>query len=338
MRYVSIHAPGDVTISTKDRPTPGEHDVLLRMIYGGICGSDLNTYLGTFAYSKYPCIPGHELAAEVVNSPDSRVRQGELVTVNPYYNCGVCYSCRRGMVNCCSDNQTMGVQREGGFAEYLCVPASRVISGRGLDAKTLVLMEPFAIGYHGIQKADVVPGERVLVIGAGTIGILAAIAARLKGAVVTICDISKAKLQKAASFGFMDGLLNDNAATFKEKVLQHTQGDGFDVVVEAVGLPVTFQNSVDATAYGGRVVVIGVGKTNLDFNFTIIQKKELRIFGSRNALDKDFHELIALCKAGEVDLEGIITDVLPFERAGEAFRRFAENRDEVLKMMLSWCH
>jgi len=314
----------------------GENEVLLRMIYGGICGTDLNTYLGKFAYSKYPCIPGHELSAEVLESSDPRHVKGELVTINPYYNCGVCYSCRRGLVNCCSHNETMGVQREGGFAEILSVPASRVISGKGLPAKTLALIEPFAIGYHAIKRADVNPGERVLVIGAGTIGVFAAISAQLLGASVTLCDISEKKLHKAEQLGFKNLILNDAGIPFKDVVESRTEGDGFDIVVEAVGLPITFQDSIDSVAFGGRVVVIGVGKDNLDFNYTLIQKKELHILGSRNALTQDFEQLILLCSQGKVDLDGIITDIFPFTRTEDAFNRFSMHREDVLKVILDF--
>lgn len=334
MNFISVESPGNVRVLKRPKIMRKENEVLLRMRYGGICGSDLGTYLGTFAYSKYPCIPGHELAAEIVECPENEksLASGMLVTVNPYFNCGTCYSCRRGLVNCCSDNQTMGVQREGGFVEYLTMPVSRVIPGGALSADKLVLIEPFAIGWHGIGKASIQPGDRVLVIGAGTIGIFAAMSARLKGGTVTLCDISSEKLERAKLFGFRDFIHNTDKDSFTRQI----GSDGFDVTVEAVGLPSTFQDCLDAAAYGGRVIVIGVGKKNLDFNFTLIQKKELQIFGSRNAVTADFTQLIELCNQGKIDLDGIVTDVFPYEQADDAFKAFSEHRDSKLKVLLKF--
>ena len=122
----------------------------------------------------------------------------------------------------------------------------------------------------------------------------------------------------------------------KKSVEQITKGNGFDVVIEAVGLPSTFQNSIDAAAFGGRVVLIGVGKKNLDFDFTLIQKKELNVLGSRNALKKDFLELIDLVKAGEIDLEKIVTNTYKFQEAEKAFRDFSENAGSMLKVVIDF--
>ena len=167
-------------------------------------------------------------------------------------------------------NQTMGVQREGGFAEYITMPIERIYDGKGLPAKTLALIEPFCISWHGVSRADVKAGERVLVVGAGTIGVLAAVAAK-------------------------------------------------------------------ANCFGARVVLIGVSKKNIDdFFFTIIQKKELNIYGSRNAMKKDFLELIDLVKAGGVDLEKIVTNTYKMADAPQAFADFSANAGKMLKVVIDF--
>ncbi len=157
MKAITIVSPSVVEIREIEKPVPGKDEALLRPLFGGICGSDLNSYRGTNAYLTYPRIPGHEFSAEIVEigENDRGFKVGDIVTANPYFNCGKCYSCRRGLVNACMSNQTMGVQREGGFSEYMVMPVSRLISGKGLDPKTLALIEPFCIGYHGIQRVGV---------------------------------------------------------------------------------------------------------------------------------------------------------------------------------------
>ncbi|WP_091236921.1 zinc-binding alcohol dehydrogenase family protein [Anaerobium acetethylicum] len=338
MKSIVINNPGDVEIREVEMPVPKEGEALLKLLYGGICGSDLGTYRGTFAYVSYPRTPGHEFSAEIVKigENDKGLKEGMVVTCNPYFNCGTCYSCERGLVNCCTTNQTMGVQREGAFSEYITMPIERIYDGKGLSAKTLALIEPFCISYHGVSRANVKKGDKVLVIGAGTIGVLAAVAAKALGAEVYISDIAEQKLEYAKEFGVDGTLLNDSPENFEARVNEITNGNGFDVTIEAVGMPSTFQNCIDAAAFGGRVVLIGVGKKNLDFNFTMIQKKELDVFGSRNALKKDFEELIDIVKNGNVDLEKIVTNTYKMEDAAKAFEDFDKNAGSMLKVVLEF--
>lgn len=338
MKAIFIEEPGKVTLREIEKPVPKEGEALLKLLYGGICGSDLGSYRGTFAYFSYPRVPGHEFSAEIVEiGPNEQgFKPGMVVTCNPYFNCGHCYSCRRGLVNCCTDNQTMGVQREGAFSEYITMPVERLCDGKGLPAKTLALIEPFCISYHGVSRAKVKAGEKVLVIGAGTIGVLAAVAAKQQGALVYISDVAQGKLDYAKQFGIDGTLLNDSAEHFAQQVKNITNGDGFDVTIEAVGLPSTFQSCIDAAAFGGRVVLIGVGKKNLDFNFTLLQKKELNVFGSRNAKMKDFIELIEMVKNGNIPLEKIVTNVYSFKDAATAFSDFDKNAGSMLKVVLDF--
>ena len=273
---------------------------------------------------------------EVDEDNGQGLRPGMIVTCNPYFNCGHCYSCEHGIVNACMDNQTMGCQRDGAFQEYITMPEERVYDGKGLDPMLLAAIEPFCISYHGVSRAEVKPGDKVLVIGAGTIGVLAAVAAKAKGAVVYISDVSMGKLDMAREFGVDGIILNDSPEGFDKAVKEITDGNGFDIAIEAVGLPSTFQNCIDAACFGGKVVVIGVGKKNLDFNFTLLQKKELNVFGSRNALKKDFVELIDLVKEGKVPVKGIITNIYKFEDGAKAFNDFANNPGNMLKVILDF--
>lgn len=339
MKAMYINAPGEVEIRDIEKPVRKKGEALLKILYGGICGSDLGSYRGTFAYFDYPRIPGHEFSAEVIEVDEDNeygIKPGMIVTCNPYFNCGHCYSCHHGTVNACMDNQTLGCQRDGAFREYFTIPVERVYDGKGMDPKTLAAIEPFCISYHGVSRANVKEGDNVLVVGAGTIGVLAAIAAKAKGAKVTISDVSEGKLKMAEEFGVDGTLLNDSQENFDKRVAELTNGEGFDVTIEAVGLPSTFQNCIDACAFGGRMVLIGVGKKNLDFNFTLIQKKELNVYGSRNALKKDFLELIDIVNAGKAPLHKIITNVYDFNDAAKAFDDFAHNPGDMLKVVFDF--
>lgn len=348
LKAIYINAPGEVAIKEIEKPVRKQGEALLKLLYGGICGSDLGSYNGTFAYFDYPRIPGHEFSAEIVeiDENDRGLTPGMVVTCNPYFNCTHCYSCRRGIVNACMDNQTMGCQRDGAFCEYITMPIERIYDGKGLPPKVLAAIEPFCISYHGVQRAGIRPGDKVLVVGAGTIGVLAANAAKALGGQVWLADVAASKLDYAQkAFGFAGTILSDGGGALEGATREITgsasysggeMAYGFDVCIEAVGLPSTFQNCIDAAAFGGRVVLIGVGKQNLDFNFTLIQKKELNVFGSRNALKKDFLELIDLVKDGRADLEKIITDTYRFEDAARAFADFRANGANMLKVVLDF--
>lgn len=310
MKAIYITEPGHVEIREVEKPVRKPGEALLKLLYGGICGSDLGSYRGTFAYFEYPRIPGHGFSAEIVEIDDNEygLEKGMVVTCNPYFNCGSCYSCQRGLVNACMDNQTMGCQRDGSFCEYITMPLERIYDGKGLDPKLLAAIEPFCISYHGVQRAGIQKGDKVLVVGAGTI----------------LNDSPEVLEQATADItGQIDIRGNHNPY-------------GFDVCIEAVGLPSTFQNCINACAFGGKLVLIGVGKQNLDFNFNLIQKKELNVFGSRNALKKNFLELIDLVRSGKVELGKIIIDTYAAEDAVTAFAEFDQHAGEMLKVELDF--
>lgn len=339
MKTIIINKPGEVEIIEQAMPVRKQGEALLKILYGGICGSDLGTYRGTFAYASYPRIPGHEFSAKIIEIGDNdrNLKPGMIVTCNPYFNCGHCYSCQRGLVNCCTSNETMGAQRDGAFSEYITMPIERIYDGKGLSAKTLALIEPFCISYHGISRANIQPNDKVLVIGAGTIGVLAAVAAKAKGAKVYISDVAENKMNYAIeTFGLDGGILNDSPENFIKRVEEITNGNYFDVTIEAVGLPSTFQACIDAAAFGARMVQIGVGKRTHEFDFTLLQKKELNVYGSRNALKKDFLELIDLVKSGKVDLEKIVTNTYNLDEADKAFQDFSKNAASMLKVVIKF--
>jgi len=334
MKVVHINAPGSIQIVEKPVPVPQKGEALLKVKFCGICGSDIATFTGNQPFATYPRIPGHEFSAEIaaIEPNEAGLEVGIQVTANPYFNCGTCYSCRRGLVNCCERNETMGVQRDGTFSEYITMPIERIYAGKGLDAKNLALIEPFTIGYHAANRADIQAGEKVLVLGAGAIGIFAMISAKLRGAVPYVADFNQTRLDHARQLGAAD-VVNLADRDVMEAVAEWTNGDGMDTVMEAVGIPESFLNAIQASAFGGKLSLIGNGARETTFNHSILLKKELNVFGSRNSLN-DFKPLIDLVKSGEVAIEEMVTHVYSFENSIEAFEALVKSPGDKLKVLI----
>lgn len=337
MKSVVIHGARDLTIEARAIPKPAQGEALLKMLYGGICGSDMGLYKGRMGdYATFPRTPGHEVSAEIVEIEENEygLKKGDIVTVNPYFNCGHCYSCARGYVNCCTDNQTMGLAREGAFSEYLTMPVERLYSGKGLDPKLLALIEPFCISYHAAKRGGIKPGDKVLVVGAGTIGVFAMMAAKLMGASVCVSDVAEAKLCLAQRLGADSIIFNDDDSHFKEKADRLTDGKGFDVCIEAVGFASCMMNCVSAAAHRAVIVEVGIAGKPMEFPFNVVQKKELDIRGSRNALREDFEELIDIALTGKINLEAMITGIYDLDETAKAFDEMDKNPGNNLKTLI----
>ncbi|MBR6322120.1 MAG: zinc-binding alcohol dehydrogenase family protein, partial [Lachnospiraceae bacterium] len=320
MKAVRIAAPGSIEITELPMPVPEENEALLQILTCGICGSDVASFTGNQPFTSYPRIPGHEFSARIVSLPDSYagpLKPGDIVTANPYFNCGHCYACKRGHVNCCHDNQTMGVQRDGAFCEYVAMPVGRIYPGMGLSADQLALIEPFSIGYHALSRCEVGLRDKVLIIGAGPIGLFALISAKSRGAEVHVADLLPGRLEKAKAFG-ADGVINSGKESLAEYTAAHTEG-GFDICVEACGAPETFLDCIDNCAFAGKLILIGNGKRETTFLHSILLKKELNVYGSRNSLPEDFRALIRLVAEGKADPLPMVSAVYPAERTAEAF-------------------
>ena len=335
MKTVLIEKPGKIAVVDTPMPAVKEGEALLQILYCGICGSDLASFTGNQPFTTYPRIPGHEFSAKIVEigENDQGLKVGDIVTANPYFNCGACYSCQRGFVNCCTDNQTMGVQRDGAFCEYVAMPIERIYKGNGLSAKELALIEPFTISAHALNRIEVPEGSRVLVVGAGPIGQFASLAAQVKGARVYVADVLDGRLEMALRFG-ADGVINTKKESLTDAAARLTGGNGFDICVECAGRAETFLSCIDAVCFAGSVLLVGNGKTETTFLHSIIQKKELNIFGSRNSFKTDFLYLIDAVASGKADILPMVSGVYPMDRADEAFRALAENDGSLNKILV----
>lgn len=335
MKAVMISKPYEIEVTDIEMPVVKEGEALLKILYCGICGADVASYTGNQPFTTYPRIPGHEFSAQIVSIPknDRNLKVGDIVTANPYFNCGSCYSCKRGFVNCCTDNQTMGVQRDGSFCEYVAMPIERIYDGKGLSAKELALVEPFTIGYHALNRATVKQRDKVLVVGAGPIGLFALMSAKAKGAEVYVADVLEGRLEMAKQFGAA-GVINSGKCDIKEEAMKITNGNGFDVCVEACGLSVTFLACIDCAAFAANIILIGNGKKETTFLHSVLLKKELNVFGSRNSYASDFKAVIDLIADGKVDVMRMVSAIYPMAHADDAFKALANNSGNLSKVLI----
>ena len=335
MKAIVIDKPYEVEIRDVPMPTVGEREALLRVLYVGICGADVASYTGNQPFTTYPRIPGHEFSAEIIEIPenDKGLKKGDVVTCNPYFNCGKCYSCERGHVNCCTDNRTMGVQRDGAFCEYISMPVERIYPGMGLTAKELALIEPFSISRHAISRAVIHQTDSVLIVGAGPIGLFALLAAKQFAGKIAVADVLNNRLDLAMSYG-ADGVVNTATEDIAKFTEEFTDGRGFDVCIEACGRPETFLMCIDEAAYAANIILIGNGKRETTFLHSIILKKELNIFGSRNAMKQDFLDNIELAASGKVDVMKMVSGVYEMDKAADAFDALAHNKGDLAKLLI----
>lgn len=338
MKAIQITAPEQVQITNLEMPVLQSGEVLVRIRYVGFCGSDLNTFLGKNPMVKLPVIPGHEVGAEIVavaNDVPSHLELGMAVTLNPYTNCGKCASCRNGRVNACKDNETLGVQRNGSMREFLTIPWQKVIPAAGLSVKECALIEPLSVGFHAVDRGQVTDLDIVMVIGCGMIGIGAIIRSVLRGATVIAVDMDDEKLALVRTLG-VKYTINSKTENVHERLQTFTQGFGPDVVIEAVGSPVTYVMAVEEVAFTGRVVCIGYAKSDVTFQTKLFVQKELDIRGSRNALPADFRAVIHYLQQGKCQKETFISKVIQPEEALSALQAWSANPGKVFRILVEF--
>jgi threonine dehydrogenase-like Zn-dependent dehydrogenase len=283
----------------------------------------------------YPRIPGHEIAAtveETCGQAAERVKVGDNVTLCPYTSCGKCPSCRRNRPNACRTNQTLGVQRDGALTEYITAPWRKLYASGKLALKELALVEPLTVGFHAADRGQATARDTVAVLGCGAIGLGAVAGAAFAGARVIAVDIDDAKLAIARAAGAAE-TVNSAKVALAEALADLTGGDGPDVVIEAIGLPATFQAAVEMVAFTGRVVYVGYAKAPVEYQTRLFVQKELDIRGSRNALD-DFPRVIQMLEAGKFPTDQVITRIAPLEQTAQALADWDANPPAVTKILI----
>jgi L-idonate 5-dehydrogenase len=343
MKAAVLHGARDIRIETHLRPELHLGMVLLRNRKVGICGSDLHYYEHGYCAAFVPDRPfvlGHELTAEVAAVADDvdAVKIGDRVTVNPARACGFCDYCKAGRDNLCRKTIVIGSASttpptDGAFAEFVIVRSDQChVLPAELDDSLGAMMEPLAVAMHAVKRAGVVSGKRVLVTGAGTIGLLVAMVARAFGAVqVVVSDIVTVRRSKAIELG-VDAALDPTSGDLADQA-RALAGEGFDFIFEASGSPRALRGGFDLVRPGGTIVQIGTlgaGDTPLPAN--LIMNKEINFIGSMR-YGNVFAEAIRLVAAGRINLRPLINGVFSLDEAVKAFE-FAADKTQSFKVQI----
>jgi len=335
MKALIIQNPGEARIDSVPEPTLKPGNVLLRVRMVGLCGSDLNTFRGRNPMVSFPRIPGHEIAATIVecNGTDRRLAAGMHVTVSPYTSCGKCASCLRQRPNACEFNETLGVQRDGALTEYIYVSEEKLYPA-DLSLTKLCLVEPLTVGFHAVARGRVTAADTVAVFGCGGVGLGAIAASYSSGACTIAVDLDDDKLEIARKSGAAH-MINSAKSSLHKRLLELTEGRGPDVVIEAVGHPQTFRGAVEEVAFAGRVVYIGYAKEPVPYETKLFVQKELDILGSRNALPEDFRRVIQMLKSGKFPVSDAVGSIVSFHETPRILGAWSENPGKFTKIMVN---
>ncbi|MEO6015331.1 MAG: zinc-binding alcohol dehydrogenase family protein [Devosia sp.] len=334
MAALVCNKPGELAVAQRPRPVRGEGEALVAPRRVGICGTDYHIYEGNQPFLNYPRVMGHELAVEVVEAPsDSGLEIGGIYVVNPYISCGTCIACRKGKFNCCTKIAVLGVHRDGGMASLISIPVGNLVRAEGLSADECAMVEFLAIGAHAVSRAAVSSDDRVLLIGAGPIGLGAALFASLAGGAVTVIDKDAGRLDAAAR-------LVPNCKTvhavddFAARLDAITDSEGFDVVFDATGSRTSIEEGFKYVTNGGRYVLVSVVKGDINFVDADFHRKEISLFGSRNALKADFERVIAAIKAGDAKSRDWITHRTSLSGAVQDLPKWVTDKTGLIKAVI----
>lgn len=336
MKILTCITPGVLQYADVAQPElkPGHAIIKIKRI--GICGTDLHAFEGTQPFFNYPRILGHELSGELIavdGASDFKI--GEAVTFIPYFNCGKCVACRMNKPNCCVNMQVCGVHVDGGMVAYLSIPASYLIHGEGLSYDELALVEPLAIGAHGVRRADIKPNEYVLVVGAGPIGLGTMEFARIAGARVIALDVNDDRLNFCKHQLHIQHTINASNSNVAEQLAAITQGDMPTVVIDATGNQKAINNAFQYMAHGARYVLIGLQKGEINIVHPEFHKREATLMSSRNATVNDFEHVIKAMKKGLVNPATYITHRVTFDEVKDQFASWLDPKNGVIKAMIT---
>jgi 2-desacetyl-2-hydroxyethyl bacteriochlorophyllide A dehydrogenase len=334
MRALQCSKPGELSIVERPRPVPRAGEVLVRIRRAGVCGTDFHIYEGSHPFLDYPRIIGHELSGEVeATGPGCTIRIGQPVYVIPYLSCGACVACRRGKTNCCRNIGVLGVHVDGGMADYVCVPEGNVAAADGVTLDQAAMVEFLAIGAHAARRAGIRRGDRILVVGAGPIGIGCMIFAQLRGGAVTALDLRQDRLAFCRDkLGVAHTVSADAGAS--EALSQLTGGDFFDIVIDATGAAKAMIAGFEYVAHGGTYVLVSVVRDTISFADPEFHKRETSLLASRNATPEDFLEVFSAIREGLAPTEALATHRARLDEAPARFPVWVTPEAGVIKALI----
>ncbi len=335
MRRVKLTEPKKAIVEEVDIPEPGPEEVLMKISYCGICGSDLHASIGKHPFVPLPATPGHEFSGwvEKVGENVQDFKKGQRVTSEPNLVCGECYNCKIGRYNICENLRVMGCQGDGAMADYFLLPANKTVGiPDELSLRDAALVEPIAVGVHAAHRAGDLLGKNVVIIGAGMIG-LAVLANVVKAGAkkIWVSDFAEDRLEIAKKMG-ADRVIN--ASKDVPSIVKKESGfEGIDVTFECVGVGAALRTSMACIRKGGRVVVMGVYGDQAKINAANLQDQEMELVGTLMYTMRDIKEAIELLAEDSVPCDEIIGKVFPINEADKAFE-YARNHKDVIKVLL----
>jgi 2-desacetyl-2-hydroxyethyl bacteriochlorophyllide A dehydrogenase len=308
--------------------------VLIRVRRVGVCGTDFHIFRGKQPYLSYPRLIGHEFSGEVIEAPPNNgLVPGDRVAVMPYLSCGVCIACRRGRTNCCTRLEVLGVHRDGALTEYVSIPAAFVVNTNTLSFDEAAMIEFLSIGAHAARRAEVAAAERVLVVGAGPIGLAATAFCKLRGAQLTVVDSRQDRLEFARTALFAEYTISLGAQT-REQLAELTGGEFFDVVFDATGNPQAMETGFSYVAHGGRYALISVVSADIRFSDPEFHKRETTLLACRNATLEDFATVVEAIRSRALPVAAFNTHRAPLSAVPDMLPRWAEPSSGVIKALV----
>lgn len=325
--------PGRLEVVQRPAPALAAGHALVRPRRVGICGTDYHIFEGKHPFLQYPRIMGHELAVEVVEATaESGLSAGDICVVNPYLSCGGCIACLAGKPNCCVRISVLGVHQDGGLTGLLAVPQANLIRAQGLTVDECASVEFLSIGAHAVRRGAATSRDRVLVVGAGPIGLGVALFAAASGAEVAVLDRSAERAATAEAITGAVAIRAEGDPT--EAVGAVTGGTGFDLVLDATGSQAAMEKSFEFVAHGGRYVLVSVIKDSVTFADPDFHRKEMTLLGSRNATNEDFHWVMGAIRSGDVPTERLITHRTSLGNAVDAIPVWATQKTGLIKALV----
>lgn len=339
MKAIQLESPHHLAHrDVAESPAPGPDEALVRTHCVGICGTDISGYLGKFPFFSYPRIPGHELGIEVlaVGTQVKNVRPGDHCSVEPYINDPGSFASQRGYSNCCQQLQVLGVHTDGGLRERFVVRAEKLHTSASLSFEQLALVETLAIGCHAVNRAAPVPGEHLLIIGAGPIGLATLEFARLAECKITIMDVNAKRLAFCRRvYGIENTVLTRNADEQLEEMKNITGGELYPRVIDATGNASSMSQALNFVAHTGTLVYVGITTQEISFPHRLMHARELTLKASRNALPDDFRRIIRLIEERKIDTMPWITHRTSFGEVTNTFDSYTKPETGVIKAMIA---
>jgi alcohol dehydrogenase len=324
-------------IEIEEPASPGPNEALVRTHRMGVCGTDVSGYLGKMPFFGYPRIIGHELGVEVlaVGPGITNVRAGDRCSIEPYMNCGECFACRSGGINCCEKLNVIGVMVDGGLRERFIVRADKLHPSTKLNYEQLALVETLAIGCHATDRAAPRDGDHVLIIGAGPIGLATLEFTRLTGATITVMDMMPSRLEFCRErYGVRHTIHFKGDGSELEAIREITGGGLYKIVTDATGNNRSMSNALNYVAHTGSLIFVGITTEEISFKHPLLHRREMTIKGSRNALPADFRRIIGLIEDGTIDTDPWITHRTPFDDLIDRFESYTKPETGVIKAVV----